>query len=109
MLKINYDVDDYVKAGKDVAKRDYANFVRLMGGTVVEVETGWQNRDHLMGAVLMGDNAKDSVVNGECRTWDHDNLFLATTGVIPASGVINPTLPGVALSIRIADIIGREI
>jgi choline dehydrogenase-like flavoprotein len=109
MLKINYDVDDYVKAGKDVAKRDYANFVRLMGGTVVEDETGWQNRDHLMGAVLMGDNAKDSVVNGECRTWDHDNLFLATTGVIPASGVINPTLPGVALSIRIADIIGREI
>lgn len=109
MLSVHYEVDDYVKAGKEVAKKDYANFVRLMGGTVVEDETGWQNRDHLMGTVIMGDNAADSVVNGECRTWDHSNLFLATTGVIPASGLINPTLCGVALSIRIADIVAREV
>lgn len=80
-----------------------------MNGEVVEDNTGWQNRDHLMGSVIMGDNAHDSVVNHECRTWDHSNLFLATTGVIPASGVINPTLTGVALSLRLADIINREI
>ncbi|CAM3540188.1 MULTISPECIES: GMC family oxidoreductase [Halomonas] len=109
MLTVNYSVDNYVKAAADVAKRDYANFVRIMGGQVIEDDTGWQNRDHLMGTVIMGDRAEDSVVNGECRTWDHDNLFLATTGVIPASGVINPTLAGVALSIRIADIIAKEI
>ncbi|MEI4488828.1 GMC oxidoreductase [Frigidibacter sp. MR17.14] len=80
-----------------------------MGGTVIDGDTGWQNRDHLMGAVIMGDDPKTSVVNGECRTWDHDNLFLATTGVIPASGLINPTLTGVALGIRAADIIAKEI
>lgn len=57
----------------------------------------------------MGKNPADSVVNGECRSFDHHNLFLATTGVIPAAGVVNPTLTGVALAIRIADIIAREV
>ena len=93
----------------DVEDADYADFVKVMGGTVVEDNTGWQNRDHLMGTVIMGSDAKDSVVNHECRTFDHPNLFLATTGVIPASGTINPTLTGVALSIRLADIIAREV
>ncbi|WP_417760524.1 GMC family oxidoreductase [Shewanella sp.] len=109
MLKVHYDVDDYVKAAKPYASADFARFVELMGGTVIEDDTGWQNRDHLMGTVIMGDDPTDSVVNHECRTWDHKNLFLATTGVIPASGVINPTLTGVALSIRAAEIIDREI
>ena len=109
MMVINYEVGDYVKAAKPGVDADYADFVKVMGGTVVEDNTGWQNRDHLMGTVIMGTDAKDSVVNHECRTFDHPNLFLATTGVIPASGTINPTLTGVALSIRVADIIAREV
>lgn len=109
MLTVHYEVDDYVKAGREVVVKDYQKFVSLMGGEVVEDNTGWQNRDHLMGSVIMGDHPENSVVNHECRTWDHSNLFLATTGVIPASGVINPTLTGVALSIRAAEIIDREI
>lgn len=109
MLSVHYEVDDYVKAAKSKAEADYRQFVSLMGGTVIEDQTGWQNRDHLMGTVIMGQSPKDSVVNHECRCWDHSNLFLATTGVIPASGVINPTLTGVALSIRAAEIIVREI
>ena len=109
MLTVNYDVDDYVKAARSVVVKDYQNFVSLMNGQIIEDNTGWQNRDHLMGSVIMGDKPQDSVVNHECRTWDHSNLFLATTGVIPASGVINPTLTGVALSLRLADIISREL
>lgn len=108
-LSFHYDIDDYVKAGKDVAKQDYANFVRIMGGTVIEDETGWQNRAHVMGTVMMGNDAKTSVTNRDGRTWDHDNLFLATTGLIPAAGVVNPTLAGVALGLRSADIILKEV
>jgi choline dehydrogenase-like flavoprotein len=109
MLRVNYDVDDYVKAGKEIAKKDYARFAKIFNAEVIEDESGWQNRDHIMGTVIMGSDPKTSVVNGDCRTHDHENLFLATTGVIPASGVINPTLTGVALSIRIADTINKEI
>lgn len=106
---IHYDVDDYVKNGSTVAKRDFKRFVALFDGTVIENETGWQNRDHIMGTVIMGSDPKNSVVDGNCRTHDHANLFLATTGVIPASGVVNPTLTGAALSLRLADTIRREL
>ena len=109
MLRVHYDIDDYVKAARPVAMNDFRNFVAGMGGEVVVDDTGWQNRDHIMGTVIMGADPADSVVDGDCRTYDHPNLFLATTGVIPASGVINPTLSGVALAIRLADTIAREV
>ena len=109
MLKVHYEIDDYVKAARPVAMNDFRNFVAGMGGEVIVDDTGWQNRDHIMGTVIMGADPADSVVDGDCRTYDNPNLFLATTGVIPASGVINPTLTGVALAIRLADTIAREV
>ncbi|MDG6095013.1 GMC family oxidoreductase [Acetobacter sp. AN02] len=108
-LTVHYDTDDYIARGAARAKEDFRTFVKTMNGTVIDDESGWQNRDHLMGTVIMGDNPRSSVVNHECRSWDHSNLFMATTGVIPASGVVNPTLAAVALAIRSADIIEREI
>jgi choline dehydrogenase-like flavoprotein len=107
-LTVHYDVDDYVKAARPYAEGDFNTFVKAMNGTQADISPGWQNRDHIMGTVLMGSDPRDSVVDADCRTHDHDNLFLATTGVIPASGVINPTLTGVALALRIADTIVRE-
>jgi choline dehydrogenase-like flavoprotein len=62
-----------------------------------------------MGTVIMGDDPHTSVVDGQCRTHDHANLFLATSGVMPASAANNPTLTGCALSLRSADIIAREL
>ena len=109
MLKVHYDIDDYVKAARPVAVDDFHTFVKGMNGQLIQISEGFQNRDHIMGTVIMGSDPKDSVVDGDCRTHDHKNLFLATTGVIPASGVINPTLTGVALAIRMADLIAREV
>ena len=108
-LTVNYDIDDYVKAARQIAVGDFDTFVKGMNGTLIQISDGFQNRDHIMGTVIMGSDPKDSVVDGDCRTHDHPNLFLATTGVIPASGVINPTLTGVALAIRMADIIAKEV
>ncbi len=88
---------------------DYGNFVRAMGGTVINDNTGWQNHAHVMGTVMMGTSAADSVCNHEGRTWDHENLFLATTGVMPSASVVNPTLAGTALGLRTADIMAKEI
>lgn len=106
---IHYDVDSYVKAGAEIAKQDFRHFVSIFQGKVVNDDTGWQNRDHIMGTVIMGDNPENSVVDGDCRTHDHPNLFLATTGVIPAAGVVNPTLTGAALSLRLAETIHNAL
>jgi len=83
--------------------------VKLFEAKLLDDDSGPQNRDHIMGTVIMGSDPADSVVDGDCRTHDHPNLFLATTGVIPASGMINPTLTGAALALRAADVIRREI
>lgn len=107
-LKIHFDVDDYVKAGAEKAKEMYHDINAKMGGEILGI-SGFENHDHLMGTTIMGADAKDSVVNHEGRTFDHDNLFLATVGNIPAAGVINPTLTAVAMGIRSADIIAKEL
>lgn len=109
-LSIHYDVDDYVRAAGEVVKRDFDHFQRLLGASVFQKNVSmWENRDHPMGTVIMGHNPADSVVNAECRTHDHDNLFLATTGVMPASAANNPTVTGCALSLRSAAIIRNEL
>lgn len=109
-MVVHYDVNDYVRAAGEVVKQDYLNFQKLLGGEIFtkNVET-WENRDHPMGTVIMGNDPTDSVVNGECRTHDHDNLFLATTGVMPASAANNPTVTGCALALRSAAIIRKEL
>ncbi|GAA4497511.1 GMC family oxidoreductase [Gluconacetobacter tumulicola] len=107
-MVVHYDTDDYIAAGAAKAKEDFVRFVKIMNGTIIDDNTGWQNRDHLMGTVIMGDDPAHSVVTHEGRCWDHPNLFIASTGVIPASGVVNPTLAALAIGLRTADIIARE-
>jgi len=45
------------------------------------------------------------VVDGDLRGFDHPNLFIASTGVMPSAGTINSTLTLGALSMRLADLI----
>lgn len=109
-MVVHYDVNDYVRAAGEVVRQDYENFQKLLGGTIFSKNvTEWENRDHPMGTVIMGSDPRDSVVNAECRTHDHENLFLATSGVMPAAAANNPTVTGCALALRSAAIIGKEL
>jgi choline dehydrogenase-like flavoprotein len=56
-----------------------------------------------MGSVIMGADPATSVVDGECRAHDHDNLFLATSGVMASATSAGCTLTLAALALRIAD------
>ncbi|MGE7368574.1 GMC family oxidoreductase [Neorhizobium sp. NPDC001467] len=110
LLKIHFDVTDYERRGYDVVMQDYLEFQKLLGAEVFSKNTTvWENRAHPMGTVIMGEDPKDSVVNHECRTFDHHNLFLATTGVMPAAASNNPTVTGCALSLKAASHILAEI
>lgn len=62
-----------------------------------------------MGTTIMGDDPKDSVVDRDCRTHDHPNLFIAGTGMMTSASCMNPTLTGAALSMRIAETLLHEI
>lgn len=63
---------------------------------------------HQCGTLRMGSDAASSVVDPDCRSWDHPNLFITDAGALPTSAAVNPALTVAALSLRAAETIGRE-
>ena len=78
-----------------------------------DTETGWppglRGAWHQMGTTRMHTDPKQGVVDEECRVHGLKNLFIAGSSVFPTSGYTNPTLTIVALAIRLADHIKREM
>jgi choline dehydrogenase-like flavoprotein len=64
---------------------------------------------HIMGTYRMGSDPKNSVVNSDQQSWDHDNLYLVGSGVFPTSATGNPTLTIAALALRTADVIKKRL
>jgi choline dehydrogenase-like flavoprotein len=58
---------------------------------------------HQIGLTRMSTCAKDGVVDGNCRVHDVANLYVAGSSVFPTGGQANPTLPAVALALRLGD------
>jgi choline dehydrogenase-like flavoprotein len=107
--EIYYSVPEYWHAGKEKALEDFKQFAKLLDADILSTDVGFQNRQHIMGTTIMGDDPSNSVVDRDCRTHDHPNLFIAGTSVMPSSSCVNPTLTGAALSIRIADVLVGEV
>jgi choline dehydrogenase-like flavoprotein len=60
---------------------------------------GW----HHMGTTRMSSDAKQGVVDANCRVHGLANLYVAGASVYPTAGCANPTLTLVALTLRLAD------
>jgi C-glycoside oxidase len=61
---------------------------------------------HMTGTTRMSAEENGTgVTDFDGRVWGFDNLHLVTNGLIPTRMAVNPTLTGVALSVRIADAI----
>ena len=59
--------------------------------------------NHLAGTARMGFDAKTSVVNADCRSWDIPNLWVCDGSVFPTTGGVNPSLTIQAIALRTAD------
>jgi choline dehydrogenase-like flavoprotein len=64
---------------------------------------------HQCGTVRIGDDPATSVLDRDCRAWDHPNLFVTDAGALPTSAAVNPALTVAALSLRAANTIKREL
>jgi choline dehydrogenase-like flavoprotein len=51
----------------------------------------------------MGENANDSVVDSNLRSFDVPNLWIASTSTFPSGGGANPTLTLMLFTMRLAD------
>jgi glucose dehydrogenase len=101
--EIYYTIEEYVRASAARTREHFASFAEILGGTDVRYSDTFSGNNHIMGTTIMGDNPGDSVVDHDCRTHDHSNLFVASSSVFPSASVVNSTLTIGALAIRIAD------
>jgi len=58
---------------------------------------------HHMGTTRMHDDPHHGVVDRNSKVHGMDNLYVAGSSVFPTSGVSNPTLTLVAMTLRLAD------
>lgn len=101
--EITYSIDDYVKKSAVHTHEAYARIAQLFGGTEIKFDDNFAPNNHIMGSLIMGDDPKTSVVDKHCRTHDHDNLYIASSAVMPVAGTVNCTLTIAALALRLAD------
>jgi choline dehydrogenase-like flavoprotein len=57
---------------------------------------------HQIGTTRMGADPRSSVVDSSLKVHGLSNLYISSTSVMPTSGQANPTLTGVALTVRLA-------
>jgi choline dehydrogenase-like flavoprotein len=68
-----------------------------------------RDASHHMGTTRMGSDPRSSVVDPNCRIHGLANLYIAGSSVFPTGGYANPTLTIVALALRLADHINRQL
>lgn len=111
-LRVNWTYSDEDKLLVDRAARpiidalDDAGFGRM---TLIDPAKHTENYSchHASGTIRMSADPTKGVVDENCRTHDHDNLYVASMAVFPTVGFANPTLTIMALATRIADHITR--
>ena len=65
--------------------------------------------NHHMGTTRMSDNPRRGVVDRNTRVHGTDNLYIAGSSVFPTSGAANPTLTIVAMTLRLADHLRKQL
>ncbi len=107
-LRVNWQYSREDKALVDkaaqpiIAALDESGFGRF---TLIDAQNHTENYSchHASGTIRMAADPTEGVVDENCRTHDHDNLYVAGMSVFPSVGYANPTLTGMALGARIAD------
>ena len=107
----HYSIDDYTRRGHERSKQDFRRIAELLGGTNLRFskEGEFANNQHICGTLSMGNDPRTSVCDAWGRSHDHENLYLASTGVLPTCGTCNSTENGVALVLRTAQHILEEL
>lgn len=99
---VEYKLDNYVNEGMKVWLKFAKDLIGKMGA---EQTSSFVSRSshHPSGTARMGHDPKKSVVDQNCRSHDHPNLYVVGGSVFPTMGTANPTLTIAALSLRLAE------
>jgi choline dehydrogenase-like flavoprotein len=109
--KLVYSIDAYTHAGGDFAFGLARSILVAMGADPagVKATATYDGAGHLLGTHRMGDDPATSVTDSFGRCHDHHNLRLVGCGSFPTIGTANPSLTVVALALRTAHDMIREL
>ncbi|MDD4959447.1 MAG: GMC family oxidoreductase [Gallionella sp.] len=100
--RIHYQIDEYIKNGLDVWLKFTQDLIVKMGAQPSSPAIAHSSH-HPSGTARMGHDPRYSVVDQNCRSHDHPNLYIVGGSVFPTMGTANPTLTIAALSLRLAE------
>ena len=109
--KVTFTPPDYSLKGLAQATRTLGDIFNLIGAKEVDlgVDNAYDGAGHIMGTCRMGGSPENSVVDAECRTHEHRNVFILGSSVFPTVGSPNPTLTIAALALRAAKDIATQL
>jgi choline dehydrogenase-like flavoprotein len=111
VLRFNWQWSDHERLQAAHMQKTFGDIVQAMGGRTKEpvIADGAEaiapggSIIHEVGGAIMGDDAKKSVTNKWCQTWDVPNLFVTDGAVFASNADKNPTLTIMAIAWRAAD------
>jgi choline dehydrogenase-like flavoprotein len=111
VLRFHWKWSDHETRQAAHMQKTFASIIEAMGGKVrakpeadgaKAIEPGGKII-HEVGGTIMGADAKKSVTNQWCQTWDVKNLFITDGGPFCSNADKNPTLTIMALAWRSSD------
>jgi len=117
-VKVGWTLGPMVKRTFDRTFQILSDELRRQAIAEVKLDAPLEDRDwpgtlegtwHHMGTTRMHDSAKHGVVDRECRIHGMTNLYVAGSSVFPTAGANFPTITLVALALRLADRLAREV
>jgi glucose dehydrogenase len=111
--QIKMKVDDYSKKGfefaQSVIKQLFAILKAPQHSWEFTAKDAYSGSGHIMGTCKMGNNPKTSVVDKECRSHDHKNLFIVDASVFTTGSTANPTITIAAISLFASEKIKTQL
>jgi choline dehydrogenase-like flavoprotein len=104
--QLHFATDDYTRTAFGPALDVILEVFRAIDATVTSVDRdplNYTGAGHIMGTCRMGFDAKTAVVDADCRSFDHRNLYVVGASTFPTCGTANPTITVAALALRAAD------
>ncbi|MDQ6954237.1 MAG: GMC family oxidoreductase [Mariprofundaceae bacterium] len=105
---IQLSLNDYTQKAVEHWQAFTHDLIRKIGGVATDASINISSH-HPCGTTCMGTHHKTSVVDAQCKTHDHDNLYIAGSSVFPTIGTANPTLTIAALALRMAEHLIKRI
>ncbi|WP_435202388.1 FAD-dependent oxidoreductase [Qipengyuania sp. 902] len=106
----DYDIDTLARAQELMAREVSAlGWGRFQLETIDRslVESRFLGHYHNIGTTRMASDPTNGVCNSDSQVFGVDNLYMAGSSLFPSAGYSGPTMMLIALSLRLADHIGR--